>query len=219
MPGRKPAGAAAVAIRPDRSGRPAAITDAAGTRDLTWDHDSQLVAATLPQLPGAELLSTYDHAGRRTALTLRCHGTDLLTWTWVYDAAGRLESVGDGHCSARYEYLPGANLVARLVGSTVAAGTGTARLTIANEWDSGHRSAGPWLKGVVRLDEKSRYCGSAHGIGSSAFLAGFGFGVPGWGGGLTRQPDLCPHLLPVASRTLRMHIDVRAGGAKWKLPQ
>jgi RHS repeat-associated protein len=129
-------GSAGASIRRDRSGRPVAISDASGTRDLDWDRDDHLVAATLPQVPGAVLRATYDPAGRRTALTLSRHGTDVLTWTWAYDPAGRLASVSDGSANARYEYLPGA---ASLVARTVVAVAGSERLSIAREWDSQNR--------------------------------------------------------------------------------
>jgi RHS repeat-associated protein len=117
----------------DRAGRIARVTDATGTREFTRDAEGRILAETLPQVPGGRLLSTYDSAGRRTALTLDLNGTALLTWTWAYDDAGRLESVTDGHCSARYEYLEGANLVA----NTVCSGPdGEDRLTLGRTWDT-----------------------------------------------------------------------------------
>ena len=131
-------GSAGVTVARDRSGRPVQVTDASGSRDLVWNRDGRIVSETLPQLPGGVLLSTYDRAGRRTALTLSLNGSELLSWTRAYDPVGRLASVSDGYTSAHYQYLADSNLVER----TVYTAAGVERLRLERDWDTENRLVG-----------------------------------------------------------------------------
>ena len=58
--------------------QPMSVTDAAGTRNFTYNSANQLANETIPGIVNSGLTYTYDTAGRRTAMSAG-NGTELFT--------------------------------------------------------------------------------------------------------------------------------------------
>ena len=138
----------------DTLGRPTSITDAAGTRTLTYNDDSTLASETLPHILNHGISYVYDTLGRRAAMNLNNNGTAIASAAYAYDGMSRLATVSDGANSAEYSRIPGSSL---LNTTLLRQGSGgQAVLTVDRDYDNLNRltsisssvSIGvhPWLK-------------------------------------------------------------------------
>lgn len=97
----------------DRRGRRSTVSQNGTTTTLTL-HDSGLVTAETMSggiLGGYTLNNAYDSLLRRTGATAQAAATNIFSYTYTYDTASRLSSVGDGTRSATYAYLANSPLV------------------------------------------------------------------------------------------------------------
>ena len=118
----------------DLNGRVVKVTDRAGVREFTLDAFGNVLAETVPNLPGKVITRSYDEFNRQTGLTLDGHSV-----AYAYGADGRLVSISDGAATLRYSYRPGTGLI-----ETAAWQTGEAApfLTTAFRYDSHSRLTG-----------------------------------------------------------------------------
>ncbi|WP_276739474.1 RHS repeat domain-containing protein [Victivallis vadensis] len=118
----------------DLNGRVVKVTDRAGVREFTLDAFGNVLAETVPNLPGKVITRSYDEFNRQTGLTLDGHSV-----AYAYGADGRLVSIADGAATLRYSYRPGTGLVE------------------AAAWQVGE--AAPFLTTAFRYDSHSRLTG------------------------------------------------------------
>ena len=118
----------------DLNGRVVKVTDRAGVREFTLDAFGNVLAETVPNLPGKVITRSYDEFNRQTGLTLDGHSV-----AYAYGADGRLASIADGAATLRYSYRPGTGLVE------------------AAAWQVGE--AAPFLTTAFRYDSHSRLTG------------------------------------------------------------
>jgi RHS repeat-associated protein len=113
----------------DRLGRPHTITDAAGTRSLTYSvfGQSEDETYTAGPLNGLTLDRTYDGYARLQTLSV----PSVYTAGYDYDAASRLDTVTQGTRTAKYAYVPNSPLVE----SVTIKNNGTLRLTTTKGYD------------------------------------------------------------------------------------
>src|SRR5206468_12445015 len=109
------------------------ILDGAGTRYLKFsDSGLQLMETNASGiLVGIALTNGYDNLGRRTSLTMLSNGVGQFTYTYAYDAAGRLTNVSDGAYSATYDYLANSALVSQITFRS----NSTVRMTTMKTYD------------------------------------------------------------------------------------
>lgn len=103
-------------------------------REFTLDAFGNVLAETVPNLPGKVITRSFDEFNRQTGLTLDGHSV-----AYAYGADGRLASVADGAATLRYSYRPGTGLVE------------------AAAWQVGE--AAPFLTTAFRYDSHSRLTG------------------------------------------------------------
>jgi RHS repeat-associated protein len=113
----------------DRLGRPHTLTDAAGTRTLTYSTfgQSEDETYTAGPLNGLALDRTYDGYARLQTLAV----PSVYTAGYDYDAASRLDTVTQGVRTAKYAYVPNSSLVE----SVTVKNNGTLRLTTTKGYD------------------------------------------------------------------------------------
>ena len=113
----------------DRLGRPHTITDAAGTRSLTYSTfgQSEDETYTAGLLNGLALDRTYDGYARLQTLS----APSIYTAGYTYDDASRLDIVTQGVRTAKYAYEPNSPLVE----SVTVKNNGTLRLTTTKGYD------------------------------------------------------------------------------------
>ncbi len=87
------------------------ITDAAGTRNFTYNVNYRLANETNPVIVNGVMNYTYDAYGRRTGMNLT-DGTVRAQAGYSYDTAGRVATVGDGGDTLTYAYAPGTSRIA-----------------------------------------------------------------------------------------------------------
>ena len=90
--------------------QPLTVTDAAGTRTLTYNSQSLLENETIPGIMDNMGNSySYDAYGRRILRQLNTNGAAQAVSGIAYDVKGRVASVGNGTDTLRYAYRPGLN--------------------------------------------------------------------------------------------------------------
>ncbi|MBM3852188.1 MAG: hypothetical protein FJ399_03435, partial [Verrucomicrobia bacterium] len=131
-------GTPSVTLDYDRAGRLKNASDGSGVRSFSYNAAGQLAAETYTAglLGGAALARTGDSLQRLSGLAVSL-GSPLLTASYGYDAASRLQSVASGPHAAAYAYLPNSNLVETLTRAT----NGTVRLRTTNTYDAMNRLA------------------------------------------------------------------------------
>ena len=143
----------AIAVTYDYLNRPVTVTDAAGTRNLAYNAQSQLVNETIPGIVNLGNSYSYDAFGRRTLRQLNLNNSVLVSESRTYDTQGRVATFGNGADTLSYTYRPGLN---QLSGFTTA-GTSTARTF---EYDAQHRLTEIKLNGQLStgytLNEKDQ---------------------------------------------------------------
>ena len=92
--------------------QPTAITDAAGTRNFTYNPSHRLASETNPAIVNGVLSYTYDTAGRSTAMSFGNGSTTFATAMYGYDPTGRVETVGNATDTLTYTYVPGTGDIA-----------------------------------------------------------------------------------------------------------
>ena len=91
--------------------RQSSITDAAGTRNFTYNGDNQLGNETTPSITNGMITYTYDNAGRRNSMDLSNDTTSFVQANYTYDTRGRIAAVGNSTDTLTYTYIPGTNMV------------------------------------------------------------------------------------------------------------
>ena len=101
----------------DRVGRLASVSDAAGTRALSYKDDGQpsTESFTAGMFNGMNITSGYDSFLRRNSFQVQTSGTTLVHQSFGYDPASRMASATEGDHSATYGYLPNSNLADQVV--------------------------------------------------------------------------------------------------------
>ena len=93
--------------------QPVTITDAAGTRTLTYNAQSRLENETIPGIMDNMVNSySYDAHGSLILRQLTTTGTAQAVSGIAYDVKGRVASVGNGADTLHYAYRPGLNRLA-----------------------------------------------------------------------------------------------------------
>ena len=92
--------------------QPTSVTDAAGTRNFTYNSANQLANETIPGIVNGGLTYTYDTAGRRTAMSAGNGTTTFANAAYTYDAMGRIATVGNSADTLTYSYVPGTGMIA-----------------------------------------------------------------------------------------------------------
>ena len=92
--------------------QPTSVTDAAGTRNFTYNSVNQLANETIPGIVNGGLTYTYDTAGRRTAMSAGNGTATFANAAYTYDAMGRIATVGNSADTLTYSYMPGTGMIA-----------------------------------------------------------------------------------------------------------
>lgn len=92
--------------------QPTSVTDAAGTRNFTYNTANQLASETIPAIVNGVLAYTYDTAGRRTAMSAGNGTSTFANATYTYDTMGRIATVGNSTDTLTYTYVPGTGMIA-----------------------------------------------------------------------------------------------------------
>jgi RHS repeat-associated protein len=102
-----------VTIQYDRSGRPKSMTDAAGTRTLSYHSSGQLQDEiyTAGLLNGFSVARGFDALQRINSISVNSASSVLNQIGYSYDAASRLDTVSQGANTATYFYVPNSSLV------------------------------------------------------------------------------------------------------------
>ena len=147
----------AIAVTYDYLNRPVTVTDAAGTRNLAYNAQSQLVNETIPGIVNLGNSYSYDAFGRRTLRQLNLNNSVLVSESRTYDTQGRVATFGNGADTLSYTYRPGLNQLLE-VESRNAQGTVLNGRTY--EYDAYHRLTGIKLNGQLStgytLNEKDQ---------------------------------------------------------------
>ena len=92
--------------------QPTSVTDAAGTRNFSYNTDHWLANETIPVIVNGGLTYTYDTAGRRTAMSAGNGTATFANAAYTYDAMGRIATVGNSADTLTYSYMPGTGMIA-----------------------------------------------------------------------------------------------------------
>ncbi|WP_288610974.1 RHS repeat-associated core domain-containing protein [uncultured Victivallis sp.] len=137
--------------------QPVTVTDAAGTRNFTYNADHRLVNETIPSIVNGMINYTYDAYGRRTVMNFGNGTTSFANAAYSYDSAGRIATVGNSADTLTYTYMPGTNIV----GSSA---WQTATLNTVNTYDSYKRLTNIAVNGVnvygYTLNDKNQRTGA-----------------------------------------------------------
>jgi RHS repeat-associated protein len=116
----------AVTFAYDRGGRQKTITDAAGTRERSYNVAGELQTEQITGgiLDLMQVSASFDSLLRRQFLQASRGGTVLTSQTYGYDPASRLETITSGSQTATYAYYPTSGL---LNTTTFTGGTNIAR--------------------------------------------------------------------------------------------
>ena len=87
--------------------RMATVTDAAGTRNFTYNTLSQLENETVPNIVNLGNSYSYDTYGRKVLRQLQSGTNVLASSSRTYDAHSRIASLGSGTDRLFYTYRPG----------------------------------------------------------------------------------------------------------------
>ena len=137
--------------------QPVTVTDAAGTRNFTYNADHRLVNETIPSIVNGMIDYTYDAYGRRTVMSFGNGTTSFANAAYSYDSAGRIATVGNSADTLTYTYMPGTNIV----GSSA---WQNATLNTVNTYDSYKRLTNIAVNGVnvygYTLNDKNQRTGA-----------------------------------------------------------
>ena len=118
--------------------QPVTVTDAAGTRNFTYNADHRLVNETIPSIVNGMIDYTYDAYGRRTVMSFGNGTTSFANAAYSYDSAGRIATVGNDTHSANYAYTPAGMLHI----TTIKNLNDQAIVTTGRNYDVAHRLTG-----------------------------------------------------------------------------
>ena len=137
--------------------QPVTVTDAAGTRNFTYNADHRLVNETIPSIVNGMINYTYDAYGRRTVMNFGNGTTSFANAAYSYDSAGRIATVGNSADTLTYTYMPGTNII----GSSA---WQIATLNTVNTYDSYKRLTNIAVNGVnvygYTLNDKNQRTGA-----------------------------------------------------------
>lgn len=126
-------GTPGVTLGHDERGRVTAVSDAAGSRTLSYTAAGQPVSESLSGgiADGLGIEIGYDGLLRRNSSAAKRGGITLVSASYSYDGASRLAGVSNGAQSAAYSYLANSSLV-----SQIAFGQGGTAMTTTKSYDS-----------------------------------------------------------------------------------
>ena len=137
--------------------QPVTVTDAAGTRNFTYNTVHRLVNETIPGIVNGVINYTYDAYGRRTAMSLSNGTTTFANANYTYGAAGRIATVGNNADTLTYTYMPGTNIIGSSAWQNAA-------LNTVNTYDSYKRLTNIAVNGVnvygYTLNDKNQRTGA-----------------------------------------------------------
>lgn len=122
----------------DRMGRPLTITDAAGTRTLSYEAGqlaSETIVSSDVALNGMQTTTSYDALGRRAGLEAHLSSGQIDDQTIGYGTDGRVESIGWTGGSATYGWKPQTTLLETL---TYKDAGGSPYLVTTRTYERGH---------------------------------------------------------------------------------
>ncbi|MBI2927423.1 MAG: RHS repeat-associated core domain-containing protein [Verrucomicrobia bacterium] len=121
----------------DRRGRQGTVACNGITTTLSYNDANQLLSEAYAggTLAGLSVVNTYDTYLRRTQLQPKNGSTALMTNTFGYDTASRLQTVTDNSYSATYTYLANSPLVSQIAYKNHI----TARMTTTKDYDKLNR--------------------------------------------------------------------------------
>ena len=128
----------AISYTLDRMGRVTAVTDASGSRTLSYNADGTLANESIPYIVNGAVEYTYDDLGRRAGLQLTQNSSSVFTNSYTYDDMSRLATVSDDTNTVTYSRVPGTNL---LNTTTITAG-GVTKLNATRNYDAQNRLTG-----------------------------------------------------------------------------
>ena len=143
----------------DRLGRISAVSSGGMTETLTYNLANELLSESFSGgvLNGLVVTNGYDAKLRRTSLAALAGATPLVTTTYGYDNASRLQTVSDGSNSATYTYLANSPLVSQIAFKQ----GNTTRMTTIKQYDYLNRlkqiSSVPSAAGVLPLSYNYNY--------------------------------------------------------------
>ena len=100
----------------DRVGRLASVSDAAGTRALSYKDDGQpsTESFTAGMFSGMSITSGYDSLLRRNSFQVQTSGSSMVQQSFGYDAASRMATATEGDHAATYGYVANSGLVGQV---------------------------------------------------------------------------------------------------------
>ena len=121
----------------NRLGRITSVTDAAGTRTLTYNPDTSPASEQFPYIQSGigKLEYVYDALGRRSGMSLKEGAVAKFNHSYTYDAMSRVATVLDGIDTFTNTYLSGSNLLS----SVVATNSSGAIMTTSKTYDTAKR--------------------------------------------------------------------------------
>ena len=153
----------AIAVSYDFLGRAVTITDASGTKNLTYNSNSQLENETIPHIVNLSIQYGYDAYGRQTLRQLKQNDMVHASVSLSYDSRGRTATVGNGADVLHYAYRPGRNQLETAEWKNAQNAVLNSR---SYAYDSYHRLTGINLNGTLEvgytLNDKDRRTGAEY---------------------------------------------------------
>ena len=153
----------AIAVSYDFLGRAVTITDASGTKNLTYNSNSQLENETIPHIVNLSIQYGYDAYGRQTLRQLKQNDMVHASVSLSYDSRGRTATVGNGADVLHYAYRAGRNQLETAEWKNAQNAVLNSR---SYAYDSYHRLTGINLNGTLEvgytLNDKDRRTGAEY---------------------------------------------------------
>ena len=153
----------AIAVSYDFLGRVVTITDASGTKNLTYNSNSQLENETIPHIVNLSIQYGYDAYGRQTLRQLKQNDAVHASVSLSYDSRGRTATVGNGADVLHYAYRAGRNQLETAEWKNAQNAVLNSR---SYAYDSYHRLTGINLNGTLEvgytLNDKDRRTGAEY---------------------------------------------------------
>ena len=153
----------AIAVSYDFLGRAVTITDASGTKNLTYNSNSQLENETIPHIVNLSIQYGYDAYGRQTLRQLKQNDAVHASVFLSYDSRGRTATVGNGADVLHYAYRAGRNQLETAEWKNAQNAVLNSR---SYAYDSHHRLTGINLNGTLEvgytLNDKDRRTGAEY---------------------------------------------------------
>ena len=158
----------AIAVSYDFLGRAVTITDASGTKNLTYNSNSQLENETIPHIVNLSIQYGYDAYGRQTLRQLKQNDAVHASVFLSYDSRGRTATVGNGADVLHYAYRAGRNQLETAEWKNAQNAVLNSR---SYAYDSHHRLTGINLNNVSEvaytLNDKDQRTAASYAVGGA----------------------------------------------------